>query len=329
MTEEYFEDMNRYDDDRERDYEQTDLTEDLDEQAEKANRPKASKMKWFWTLVLVILCAVCVTTGYETIERVTTFEYVDKTFNILMVGSDFNYNENGASTTSKARSDTLMLAIFPDGSDRVGLISIPRDTLVNISSDEKERINGAFSQGGIELTKQVVSDLIGVEVNRYVIADFQGFKEMIDILGGVEINVEKRLKYDDEAGGTHIDLRPGLQTLNGEQALNYVRFRNDALGDISRVARQQNFMKAVAKRLLSWDGVRNYRSLWETFNEHTTTDITFNDIMALARRLVTFEMDDLVTYTLPGHFKDVFWEVDEDKVEEMVDFIMSKDDTKQ
>jgi len=315
--------LNRYEDELAK----TDIdidNESLNGQNSTKRKQKTSKFKWFMLLLIAILFPICVTSGYEKVDDITTLDYVDKTFNVLIVGSDFNYDENGVNN-KKTRSDILMLGIFPDGSDKVGLISIPRDTLVNISLPEKERINGAFYQGGIDLTKQVVSDLIGVDVNRYVIVDFDGFKEMVDILGGIEIDVEKRLKYDDNAGGIHIDLKPGLQVLDGQKSLDYVRFRNDALGDISRVSRQQNFMKSVAKKLLSWDGVKNYMSLWKTFTEYVITDISFNDTMALVRRLSTFEMTDMDTYTLPGHFKGAFWEADENQIEEIVNSIMSND----
>ena len=96
------------------------------------------------------------------------------------------------------------------------------------------RINTAYAFGGPELARRTLEMWLGIDIDYYVVVDFAGFEHVVDTLGGVEIDVEKRMRYQDRAQGLYIDLRPGRQVLDGRQALHYIRYRADGLGDVSR-----------------------------------------------------------------------------------------------
>lgn len=293
------------------------MQEELEQSVETK---KPNKSKYIWLLILVIgLCGSAVW-GYTKIDNVTTIDYVDEAFNILIVGVDSTYEgySSPTSDTSTSRSDTLMLVMIPKNNDKASVVSIPRDTLVKINSSGRQRINSAYPKGGIDLVKSTVEELMGVVIDRYVIVDFEGFKYLVDALGGVEIDVEKRMKYTDNAGDTKIDLQPGLQTLSGEQALGYVRFRHDALGDISRASRQQNFIKALAKQLVSWQSIKEYKKIKEVADKYTKTDLALKDFMALGRRFLSFDVGTIETYTLPGHFMDAYWEPEPESIGQLM-----------
>lgn len=147
-----------------------------------------------------------------------------KKFNVLLLGSDARPGEKVGNT------DTIMVAqVSPE---RIAILSIPRDTRVEIPGKGTQKINSAARYGGPELTAAVVSDLIGVDVDKYVLVRWEGFIKIVDILGGVTVDVPRDMNHDSGDGEEYIiDLKKGRQKLNGRQALAFARFRNEALGD--------------------------------------------------------------------------------------------------
>ncbi|MEG1836676.1 MAG: LCP family protein [Synergistaceae bacterium] len=162
-------------------------------------------------------------------------------FNILIMGED---NVDGS-----RRSDTILFVTIDIDDKNVKVISLPRDTRVSIPRHGMQKLNHAFAYGGQDLLKATVENYLSQPILYYVIVDYDSFPAVVDAFGGVEVNVEKHMRYVDKAGKLDININPGLQTFNGINALHYVRFRKDALGDIGRVQRQQNFLKALLKKV--------------------------------------------------------------------------------
>lgn len=162
-------------------------------------------------------------------------------FNILVMGED---NVEGS-----RRSDTVLFVTIDINDNNMRVIALPRDTRVEIPQHGHQKLNHAYAYGGPDLTKTTVERYFNQPILYYLVVDFDSFPPLIDALGGVEIEVQKRMKYVDRAGGLDIDIQPGLQRMDGKAALSFVRFRKDALGDIGRVQRQQQFMKALLKQV--------------------------------------------------------------------------------
>lgn len=214
--------------------------------------------------------------------------------NILVAGYDSNIN-------GFPRADTLILVSIDLAEKKVGALSIPRDTRVRIPGRKGfEKINASHAYGGIELTKKTVEDFLDIPVDYYVVSDFNGFEEIIDILGGVEIDVEKELNYEDRAGGLFIHIPRGRQVLDGEKALQYVRYRGELLGDIGRIKRQQKFLKALSEQILQGGTVLKLPELVKEIRSAVTTNFTVNDILKLVKLLKDVKMQDVEMATLPG-----------------------------
>lgn len=162
-------------------------------------------------------------------------------FNILVMGED---NVEGS-----RRSDTVLFVTIDINDNNMRVIALPRDTRVEIPQHGHQKLNHAYAYGGPDLTKTTVERYFNQPILYYLVVDFDSFPPLIDALGGVEIDVQKRMKYVDRAGGLDIDIQPGSQRMDGKTALSFVRFRKDALGDIGRVQRQQQFMKALLKQV--------------------------------------------------------------------------------
>ncbi len=194
--------------------------------------------------------------------------------NILIVGCDEIENHG--------RADTIVfLSISPKTKD-VLILSIPRDTRVEIPGRGMDKINHAYAFGGKKLISETVSLFLDMPIHFYAIADFIGFVNIIDELGGVEIDVEKEMHYVDKAGGLDINLSPGKQILDGEKSLQYIRFRQDKLGDLGRIKRQQKLALAVIEKMMNFDSIAKIPQISEGMNEYIETDIKVQDAIALA-----------------------------------------------
>ena len=194
--------------------------------------------------------------------------------NILIVGCDEIENHG--------RADTIvLLSISPKTKDAL-ILSIPRDTRVEIPGRGMDKINHAYAFGGESLLTKTVSSFLDVPIHFYAVADFNGFVYIIDELGGVEIDVEKEMHYVDKAGGVEINLHPGKQILNGEKALQYIRFRYDKLGDLGRIKRQQKLALAVIKKMINFDSMIKIPQISEGMKDYIETNIEARDTVALA-----------------------------------------------
>ncbi len=238
----------------------------------------------------------------------------DDSFNMLLVGSDQNdeFGVNG-------RADSIMLVHVDLADDELFFLSIPRDTLVDIPGYGQDKINHSFAYGGIDLLRQSVEGLLGVPVDYYAATDFNGFAKIVDALGGVEIDVDKRMYYQTYDG--LIDIEAGPQILNGEQALQYVRFRQDELGDITRVSRQQTFLKALVEKCASPSMIPKLPQVISAVGECIETDLPTRYIVRLSFRYMN-ALSNLNSTTLPGWFADIngvsYWAPDQEAINTLI-----------
>jgi LCP family protein required for cell wall assembly len=197
---------------------------------------------------------------------------------------------------------------------RAALLSIPRDSRVRIPGRGVDRINAAYSHGGAPLARAAAEDLLGRRIDYYMKTDFNGFQKIVDAMGGIEVDVEKRMFYRDGAQNLTIDLRPGKQVLNGHDAMGYVRFRHDAMGDIGRIERQQKFVHAVFSRMMSPAALPRLPFILNEMRDCVTTDIPARDFLILAKLGKGLCQSNLTTEMVPGRPVMIggksFWEVD-------------------
>lgn len=237
--------------------------------------------------------------------------------NVLLIGADQRPEE------IKFNTDSLILAMVDPGTQRVSLLSIPRDTRIYLPGHGYIKINSVVSLTDMTTLQKIVEDLTGEPLAGYVQTNFQGFKKIIDILGGITVNVEKDMYY--ETGDTedgYINLHKGIQHLDGTKALQYARFRHDALADISRTARQQVILKAVAKEMFKLSTLPKLPYLIPQLMQTARTNLSGRDIIALTKVAVGFESSNVVSQTLPGTFYDQngvsYWKVDPNEVKNIV-----------
>jgi len=233
--------------------------------------------------------------------------------NVLLIGVDARPSE------LVARSDTIIFASLDLDRKEVYFLSIPRDSLVEIPGNGKDKINAAHSYGGIPLLIETVSQLLNRPIHYYAEIDFQGFAKVIDILGGVDFNVEERMYYPWEG----IDLYPGLQHLDGEQSLAYVRYRGYPEGDITRVQKQQTFLRAIIEQHFNFQNIGKIPLIFEEITSFMKTNMPLEKVIELAKALANLKMKDVRLETAPGNFLDLneisYWGIDYDELYSLLD----------
>lgn len=221
----------------------------------------------------------------------------DGVYSVLVVGTD----KVGLNT------DTILVASLDSINNRASIMSIPRDTMSNVNRNVK-KINAAYSigakkgKGNVKKLKDEVSDLMGFEVDNYVVVNLKAFEELIDAIGGVTVDVPRNMNYDDPYQNLHIHIDKGLQTLNGEQAIGFVRYRSGyAEGDIGRVKAQQLFIEALVNQVATPATVTKMPKLIDIVLENMDTDLSNGELIWFGKEVLEVDMEtDFNMFILPG-----------------------------
>lgn len=225
----------------------------------------------------------------------------------------------------EARSDTIILIRYNKENNNIAMISIPRDTRVDIPGYGKDKINAAAAKKeGTALAMETVRNLLKIPVHHYVKVDFKGAEKIVDILGGVEVNVPPGVDYEDPVQDLYIHIKPGLRVLNGKDAVKFARFRSgyqDA--DLGRIKAQQGLIKAFIEKLTSPKVIPKVPSLISTMSNYVKTNMESSDIARYALRVSDLKMENIKFYTLPGEAgyknKISYFLYDEEKLKELMD----------
>ncbi|HPU08189.1 MAG TPA: LCP family protein [Candidatus Atribacteria bacterium] len=250
---------------------------------------------------------------WTIIKEVMGYSQPQNTF-ILVVGQD---------SIEPRRSDTIILVGINSQIDEILLFFVPRDSRLLVPGRGYDKVNHSYAQGGIGLLRQTLEGALGIKIPYFVEVDYEGFEKVIDALGGVEIEVEKPLKYVDKAQDLYIDIPAGKQWLDGERALQYVRFRYDQLGDIGRIKRQQNFLQALLDKVDN-DSllVTRLPQLIESTREALSTNLTGDYLKQLVMWFQGLNDRIIRMETMPGEPTYIngvsYWEPDLEASREIV-----------
>lgn len=290
------------------------------------NKPRRRLKRKVPFIICSLLLVALLAAGYygvskmlspDTIGENTVSVPPGKRVNVLLLGIDAREGE------TMARSDSIIMASIDPKTKQIALLSIPRDTRVNIPRHGFDKINSASVYGGPELSMRVVSDLLGVQIKYYVMTNFSGFKDIVDVLGGVTIDVEQNMYHEDITDlDNQINLRRGLQRLDGDKALQYVRYRDYLQGDIDRTKHQQVFLMALAKEVLQPSTIPKLPKLIPEINKYVKTNLSTSDMVKMAAAFKSIEDYNMVAQTLPGRNIEVsggsYWGVDPAEAKQVV-----------
>lgn len=325
-------------------------------QEDRETNSRASPVRWlFWSAAFILTATVSAAVGASLAllnprspilaplqlnnkqQEVWSYGFgyqLARPVNILVMGIDRVPNVPESPKAFAGRSDTmLLLRLEPtpptdktpgakEGSGEVNrgavkILSIPRDTRVEFPGRGMTKINQANADGGAALAARVVSrNLNNVPVDRYIRVTTGAFRELVDLVGGVEVFVPQRMYYADTAQNLKIDLEQGWQTLNGDQAEQFARFRNDRNGDIGRVQRQQALLKSLRQRLTNPSVLPRLPQIIQVMWKYVDTNLTLEETLGLVNFGLSLDEDDLKMVMLPGQFADAqeyatsYWMID-------------------
>ena len=270
--------------------------------------PRKAKKKrriWPWVLMVLVFISAALAGAYyasnslleKPVEKKQSEELItakDKA-TIMIMGVDERDDDVG-------RSDTLMIASIDPKTNQASLLSVPRDTRVKIKGHGFDKVNAAYAYGKEKLSQDTVENLLGVNIDHYVIINTKSFKKIIDAIGGIDIDVPKRMHYEDpwdDDGGLIIDFQPGMQHMDGAKAVTYVRYRDEE-GDLGRIRRQQDFMRACMDKIVSPAIIPKLPSVIKEVMDSIQTDLTFRQLLEFAGTLKQSKENGLKTDMVPG-----------------------------
>jgi LCP family protein required for cell wall assembly len=217
----------------------------------------------------------------------------DEPLDVLVLGVD---KRAGAAEGESSRSDTMMLVRVTPATGVVKLLSVPRDLYVEIQPGVEDKINAAYAHGGVDQARAVMERLTGVEVDNYVVVDFEGFEEVIDVIGGVKVDVGHGVFPEKWHMGE------GVQRLGGRKALFYARYRGTPRADLDRIDHQQKLLGALRRQAFRWNTVTKLPGIVKATSDNVGTDLGVWQVVPLARGLVLNGRDGKMTsFELQGY----------------------------
>jgi LCP family protein required for cell wall assembly len=232
---------------------------------------------------------------------------------VLILGIDYNYDDRDQPFSKGARSDTIMAVSLDFPSKSVRELSVPRDMDVVLPNGHEDKINAAYAEGGPAEAEAVVAKFLGIPgFDRYVVLRINAARDLVDALGGIDVNVENSdalkhqgpngpIDYDDDWGHLHVHLKPGWQHLNGEQAIGYARFRHDWCSDPCRIMRQQQVARAIVSKLEHdhLNTLTHIQSLLAVMRKDIETDFTPQEELSLATEFSNVDLASIKTEQVP------------------------------
>ena len=240
-----------------------------------------------------------------------------QTINVLLLGVDDTAEEG-----YYAQADSAVLFIVDTEAETAAMISIPSDTRIPLEGrTEAVALRDIYRQGGTPLALRMVEGYLGITIPYYATVDHAVFTQVIDELGGIDLYVEKNMAYTDSYDGFTIDLKKGYQTLDGEKAQQYIRYRDPNLGEFGRMKRQQRLVKAIIDQHATFGTMFDVPSILSILDEQSDTNLTFYPLLRIANVLSEYQPDMMLGEILPGQTQSdaqgTYWGVDPGKVDEM------------
>ena len=228
------------------------------------------------------------------------------------------------------RTDTIILLNVDPRSKSVNAVSIPRDSKVYLPEGHGiQKINAAHAIGGVGMTIETVERTLGVKIDRYLMVHDDAVKAIVEALGGVDVYVEKPMRYHDYSGHLHIELSKGLHRLSPSEAVGYLRFRHDALGDIGRTQRQQWFLRGLLNELKKPETIAKIPDIISVANKYVKTNMSLYELSQYAALTKHIDMDKIEVSMLPGgpnkkgHIS--YWIIDPEKSQEVINRLIYRE----
>ncbi len=289
---------------------------------EESNKKKKKKFSFFsfiFTIILILIIIFCGKFGYYLIKE--DFN-VKKAFSSLLNNSFFNPKPItvlvlGVSTDINTElSDTIMICSYNPSTHKSFILSIPRDTFVGANKNSakgSDKINSMYSRKGVNAMIEKIEGITNLDIDYYAVVKNNALIDIVDAVGGVNFNVPINMNYDDPSQDLHIHLQAGEQLIDGAKAEQLLRFRHNNDGssypssygdnDFGRMKTQRDFMVQTAKQTLTIGNIFRLPKISSAVFSNLETDLSFGTMIKYIPSALSFDMDSMQTYQLPGESK--------------------------
>lgn len=263
----------------------------------------------------------------DDFESLDVSSYKDRV-NVLLMGVDVLENEGDGKGT---RTDTIMVLSLDPVTKTGYILSLPRDTRVKLANGGGyDKVNHAHSYGGTELAISTIKDFLQIPIHHYVKLDYRALFKTVDDLGGIEVDVPIDMNYKDSRSTPplNVNLKKGVQTLNGEQAMGFVRFRKGYPNqDLGRIQAQQAFMDALIKKMTSPASIMNIPNYIDTMSKYVETDMDIKTMLIVAKQALSIDANRIEKKTVPGEPDMIdgvsYYEPNQQELTEMLDYLIA------
>lgn len=221
------------------------------------------------------------------------FQIKQKPFAIALLGVD-------SDELNKGRTDAIVIGIVDTTNTKVTLFSVPRDLRVEIPNKGLDKVNHAYLQGP-ETTVETLQNKLDIPIKYYATINLKGFKDLVDVIGGVEIDVEKEMTFHDRLSDQYVSFKPGIQTLNGTEVLNYARYRGDPEGDFARNRRQRQVLEAIISQTADFRNITKINELLDALDKNVMTNMPFSSIVKTAVGMRSMDGESIQQLTMEAY----------------------------
>lgn len=268
-------------------------------------------------LVLIVLILI-VYKYYRGLGTLGPMSESEKPVVIACFGIDKKYDLTGEILEDAVTADTIVVAFLDEPSRNTTFLVIPGDTVVDDDEWEGRMIGDVYALGGVDGLVDLLERIMDVSVSRHVTIDYQGFVELVDLIDGIDVVIDSSVVFVDRMGGYEISLDTGTQHLQGEQALAYVRYVEEASGEIGRLERQKQIVSQMVKHTISKIDLSKVQNVYNIFAGNVLTNLSLDDALRLASFGVNVAEENVSVMLVPRLSREDYWVIDKEGLEEML-----------
>lgn len=276
----------------------------IDLKAKKIKKIDSKLLSSTITIGLIFLLIICLYFYFHYYffgGRITSYVDNKKLITILFLGQD--------ETNYYLKTDTMMIGLYNPQTKRFGLISLPRDLKIEIQEkigSKNIKINSVYSKYGIKKLFTVIKKLTGLDINFYAAVDISTLVHIVDLIGGIDLYIDKPMKYIDKSADLYIDLPAGIIKCDGLKAMQFIRYRSDERSDIGRMERQYEFILNLIKKAIYKNNVLSNLKLFKIIYNKIKTNLNFSDIINLIKYTSAADFNNIEMIKVPGKFVNIY-----------------------
>lgn len=274
---------------------------------------------WIILGILVLLVVIlALYRYYQGLGTLAPMSEPERPVVIALFGVDKKYDISGECVEDAMTADSTVLAFLKESPKSVTFLVIPGNAMVKDSQWEGRMMGEVFTLGGAKGLVDLLQSTMDIPIAKHVSVDYQGFVELINVIGGISVMVDRPVVFVDRLGGFEASLDAGVQHLDGEQALAYARFVEETTGEVARLERHKQIILQIVKQIVSKLDLSKVDDVYSILKANMTTDLSLDDVLRLASYAKDLTEENISILLVPGSLREDYWVIDEQNLEKIL-----------